>query len=362
MNPANQASTILAAPGLLRAFAACVLACFLTAAGAEDRREWTIESDLHSDFLQETVTVTIDGRLLATLKTQQKGDKTNALAPYKPTPGPHAYELSGRSQPAARGEGVLKIAGRGWLYTQRELERDFAALAPLPPQARVQKLFEQWRPRLAKTGQTPVPVKLHAAEPAKAIAAAEARIGMKLPREYVEAVSQPYLALRPGPEKLYAPEQAGLLPPEAIVSVFDWLGRPRGDTLRGTKAYNRTMRHFILAREGDSFLIARDDHPDAKSRAAEPRLQNVTINEETSTEDSDAYEFYPFHAPQSRNVTLASFLGDAALMELKRGLDRAGVTLLGEGTDGLRLWRETDDAGVLTMSLRYTGYDNIETD
>ena len=342
------------------------LAAFLLASGiataAEERQAWTIESDLHSDYQSETVTVTIDGRLHATLKTQQKGDKTNALAPYKPTPGPHFYELSGKSQLAARGEAPAKIAGRGWLYTQRELERDFAALAPLPAHARMQKLLEQWRPRLARTGQAVAPVKLHAAESAKAIAAAEARIGMKLPREYVEAVSRPYLALRPGPEKLYAPEQAGLLPPEAIVSVFEWLDRPRGDTLRGTRAYGRTARHFILAREDSSFLIARDDHPDAKSRAAEPLLQEVTINDETSTEDSDAYEFYPFHSPQSRNTTLAKFVNDAAQMELMRSLARAGVTLLGEGTDGLRLWRVEQEGDVLTMCLRYTGYDGIDVD
>lgn len=329
-------------------------------AHADDKFAWEIESDLHEDFAREDVTVTIDGRRHSRLQTRQAHEATNVRVPYRPGPGPHFYELSGTSQPAARGRKARRITGKGWLYAQQELAADFARLAPLPVLQRIQRIHEQWRPRLKKTGGGAlVTSERHGAASAASIAAAEARLGMKLPEAYVQAVSQPYMAYQP--ETADRSARPGLFPPEAIVSVYEFLGKPKGDTLKGERAFKRMRRHFLLAGDETGFLIARDDVPDAASRAASPLLQEVGLNDETATEDSDAYDFYPFHHPGKRPSTVGAFVEAAALSELKRSLARAGVTLLGEGRL-VRLWRLEMDDEALLMELRYISYDEVETD
>ena len=331
-----------------------------SSAFAENGGLWHFESDLHSDFKQESVTIQIDGQNVATLKTFQKKDKTTAYAPYRPKPGPHRYDLSGTSQAAAPAAKPLAVTGKGWLYTQAELKHDFDALAPASPYQRLASIYKQWAPRIQQTGGKPLTAPpLHPAARAKSIADAEARLGVKLPANYIRLVSQPYLAHRLDEKR--EPVADGVFPPEDIVSVLTWLGKPYAETKEGKANFARTARHFILARHENDFLISRDDYPSANSRQKELRLQVVSIYEETSTENSDPYEWYPFDSVEAgKKISPDEFMNETVFGILQRGLAHSGVTLLGNGTDQIRLWRLEDSERTLKMDLRYIGYDGVD--
>lgn len=282
------------------------------------------------------------------------------IPPFWPKPGPHHYDLSGTSQAAGPKEKPLAVTGKGWLYTQAELKHDFDALAPASPYLRLASIYKQWAPRIRQTGGEPlVAPNLHPAASAKSIADVEARLGVKLPPSYIQLVSQPYLAHRFNEKR--EPATDGVFPPEDIVSVLTWLGKPYAETKEGKANFARTARHFILARHGHDFLIARDDYPLADSRQKELRLQVVSIYEETSTEDSDPYEWYPFDSTEAnKKISPDEFVKETVFGMLQRGLARSGVSLLGNGTDQIRLWRQESSEHTLEMELRYIGYDAVD--
>lgn len=61
-----------------------------------------------------------------------------------------------------------------------------------------------------------------------------------------------------------------------------------------------------------------------------------------------------------KKISPADFMNETVFGILQRGLAHSGVSLLGVGTDQIRLWRLESDERTLDMDLRYIGYDGVE--
>lgn len=280
------------------AAAACV------ASASQSNRPMTVT--LYPPDIPELVAirldVSVDGARVGTMDARKADVREEPTVRFALPPGFHRYafgghaDLTGGRRVALEGSGVL--VAREYLTAQLESRAaqgdPLAALEVLIAAHRAAAGPEETLPRLERSPTRPS---------AKDIAAAETRLGLRLPPTYVTLLQQygPFAFVEPGDEGGESVASA-LYAPSAVYPVPEWRQRVRkapldaGDTPRARQRLSLLARDVVVATTLDTgWTVRAGSHPacpDGHASLSGEFIFETESGEDLWNDDTDHHASY----------------------------------------------------------------------